>query len=393
MYRCGQSPHTKEEDQPMPDVSSIAPAEVRTWIVFDVHKNSLVAGVLPAAGGAPEVTRLENTERAVRRFVDRLGGRDGLAVAYEAGPCGYDLFRLLSGMGVACDVIAPSLVPVRAGDRVKTDRRDAKRLVRLYRAGELSFVEPPSPAHEGLRDLVRCRDDLRRARTAARHRVQKALLRHGHIYREGKKAWTKRHAAWLHRQRLADPLADRALAHMRSQLAAIDAQLAALDHELEQVATSEPWCDPVRWLQSFRGIGALTALGLIAEIGDFRRFAHPRELMSYLGLTPTEYSSGDQQHRGHITKTGNRHARRLLVEAAWHYRHPPRRASRRETFVSPQVAARAWSAQVRLHHRHRSLTEHGKRSTVANVAVARELCGFVWAAMTDQPLREEELAA
>ncbi|MDQ3320398.1 MAG: IS110 family transposase [Actinomycetota bacterium] len=380
----------------MPDVSSIAPAEVDQWIVFDVHKNSLVAGVLPAAGGSPEVTRLENTERAVRRFLGRFGDPGALAVAYEAGPCGYELFRLLSGMGVACDVIAPSLVPVRAGDRVKTDRRDAKRLVRLYRAGELFFVEVPSPAHEGLRDLVRARDDLRGARTAARHRVVKALLRHGHVYREGRHAWTRRHAAWLSRQHLADPLAHRALCHTRSHLAAIDAQIAAIDSELEAVASSEPWCDPVRWLRSFRGIGLVTALGLLAEIGDFRRFSHPRELMSYLGLTPSEYSSGDQQHRGHITKMGNRHARRLLVEAAWHYRHPPRHSARAralEPHVPDVVRSRAWQAQVRLNQRHRTLIGHGKRSTVANVAVARELCGFLWAAMTHQPLREETLAA
>lgn len=380
----------------MPDVSSTAPVDVDRWIVFDVHKNSLVAGVLPPAGGAATVTRVENTERAVRRFVDRLGDPQLLAVAYEAGPCGYDLFRLLTRIGVACDVIAPSLVPVRAGDRVKTDRRDAKKLVRLYRAGELSFVEPPSPEQEGLRDLVRCREDLRRGRTAARHRVAKALLRHGHIYREGKKAWTKQHQAWLRRQRLDDPLAQRALEHMLSHLAAVDAQLGAIEHELEQVATAEPWCDPVRWLASFRGIGLLTALGLIAEIGDFRRFAHPRELMSYLGLTPSEYSSGDQQHRGHITKCGNHHARLLLVEAAWHYQHAPRLSARARALAphTPSaVTTRAWQAQVRLHHRHRTLTGHGKRSTVANVAVARELCGFLWAAMTHQPLREEALAA
>jgi transposase len=380
----------------MPDVSSNATADVKTWIVFDVHKNSLVAGVLSASGGTPQVTRLENTEKAVRRFVSRQGDPAGLAIAYEAGPCGYDLYRLLKRIGVACDVIAPSLTPVRAGDRVKTDRRDAKRLVRLYRAGELYFVCPPSPAHEGLRDLVRARDDLRRARTAARHQISKALLRHGHIYREGKHAWTKRHSAWLDRQTLAEPLAHSALSHMRAHLAAIDAQLAALDHELERVATTEPWCDPVSWLRSFRGIGVLTALGLLAEIGDFRRFGQPRELMSYLGLTPSEYSSGDQQHRGHITKTGNRHARRLLVEAAWHYRHPPRRRERDcafESDVPTAVATRAWQAQVRLHHRHRTLIGHGKLSTVANVALARELCGFLWAAMTNQPLREETLAA
>jgi transposase len=380
----------------MPDVSSIAPARVDRWVVFDVHKNSLVAGVLPATGGTPEVIRVENTERAVRRFVAKLGDPGALAVAYEAGPCGYDLYRLLSGMGVACDVIALSLVPVRAGDRVKTDRRDAKKLVRLYRASELSFVEPPSPAQEGLRDLVRARDDLRRARTSARHQVAKQLLRHGHIYREGKKAWTRQHDVWLRRQQLADRLAQRALCHMLSHLDALDAQLAAIELELEQVAHAEPWCDPVRWLCSFRGIGTLTALGLCAEIGDFRRFSHPRELMSYLGLTPSEYSSGDQQHRGHITKCGNRHARRLLIETAWHYQHAPRLSARARA-LSPQVptavTTRAWQAQVRLNHRHRTLTANGKRSTVANVAVARELCGFLWAAMTHQPLKEEELAA
>jgi transposase len=376
----------------VPDVSSVAPEVVRKFVVFDVHKNSLVAGALPASGGAPEVERIENTERAVRRFVKRHGGPDGLAVAYEAGPGGFALYRLLSELGVACDIIAPSLVPIRAGDRVKTDRRDAKKLVRLYRAGELVFVRPPSVEQEGLRDLVRCRDDVGRARTAARHQVAKQLLRHGRVFREGKKSWTLRHRAWVRRQRLDDPLAQRALEHALAHLDSLDAQLAAIDSELEQIAGQAPWCDPVRWLIAFRGIGTRTALGLLAEIGDWRRFATARELMSYLGLTPSEYSSGDQQHRGHITKCGNEHARRLLIEAAWHYRHRPRRA-RTGPDVPPDVSARAWRAQVRLHHRHRSLTSHGKRSTVATVAVARELAGFLWAAMTSQPLREEAAAA
>ena len=223
----------------------------------------------------------------------------------------------------------------------------------------------------------------------------KALLRHGHIYRDGK-AWTIRHRSWVAAQRLEDPLADAALAHMRAHLAALDGQIAAVDHQLEQVATTEPWVDPVRWLCCFRGISARTALGLLAEIGDFRRFAQPRELMSYLGLTPSEYSSGEQQHRGHITKTGNRHARRLLIEAAWHYRHHPRTSARAASLaghVPPEVSAHAWQAQVRLHHRHRVLAEHGKRSTVANVAVARELSGFIWATMTRVPLREQETTA
>jgi len=376
----------------MPDVSSVAPAAARKFVVFDVHKNSLVAGVLPPSGGGPEVERIENTARAVRRFLGRLGGPEGLAVAYEAGPGGFALLRLLTGLGVACDVVAPSLVPVRAGDRVKTDRRDAKKLVRLYRAGELVFVRPPSVEQEGLRDLVRCREDLRRARTAVRHQLAKQLLRHGRIFREGKKSWTLRHRAWVRRQRLDDPLSQRALEHALAHLDSLDAQLAAIDAELERIARTEPWCDPVRRLCAFRGISTRTALALLAEIGDWKRFGHPRELMSYLGLTPSEYSSGDQQHRGHITTCGNEHARRLLIEAAWHYRHRPRRA-RTGPDLPPAVAARAWRAQVRLHHRHRSLTAHGKRTTVATVAVARELCGFLWAAMTHQPLRDEEVAA
>jgi transposase len=384
------------EDQPMPDVSSTAPADVRLWVALDVHKHSIVAATLPPAGGKSEVQRIENTERAIRRLVDRLGGPGGLAVAYEAGPCGYDLLRLLGRLGVACDVIAPSLVPVRAGDRVKTDRRDAKKLVRLFRAGELSFVAPPTPEQEGLRDLVRCFDDLRCARTAARHRVAKQLLRHGRIFTEGKKSWTRRHIAWVRRQRLEDPNAHRALEHMLCHLDVLDTQLAALEHELATIAGSDPWRDPVAWLCSFRGIGIRTALGLVAEIGDFRRFGSARELMSFLGLTVAEYSSGDRQHRGHLTKTGNRHARRLLIEAAWHYRHPPRRPARPAALtehVPDTVTTRAWQAQTRLHHRHRHLTTNGKRSPVATAAVARELAGFLWAAMTHQPLRQEITAA
>jgi transposase len=372
----------------MPDVSSTAPTDVRLWVALDVHKLSIVAATLPVSGGEPDLHRIETTERAVRRFIDRLGGAEGLAVCYEAGPGGFDLLRLLSGMGVACDVVAPSLVPVRAGDRVKTDRRDAKKLVRLFRAGELTFVSPPTPQTEGLRELMRCRDDLRCARTAARHRVAKQLLRHGRIYREGKKAWTKTHRAWVARQRLEDEFAQAALAQMLIHLEGLDRQIDALDRDLEQIADDQPWRERVAALCAFRGIATRTALGLIAEIGDFKRFAHPRELASYLGITPSEYSSGEQQHRGHITKAGNRHARRLLVEAAWHYRHRPCRPVR-----GPQPSERAWQAQIRLHRRWTHLTMHGKRSTVANVAVARELVAFLWAAMTDQPQRGEVSAA
>jgi transposase len=368
----------------MPDVISTAPADVRLWVALDVHKLSIVAAVLPPAGGRPEVTRIETTEKAIRRFIKSLGGRDGLAVCYEAGPGGFALWRLLFAMGVACDVIAPSLVPVRVGDRVKTDRRDAKKLAVLFRGGLLRFVQPPTPETEGLRDLLRCRDDIRCARTAARHRVAKQLLRHGRIFREGKKAWTLTHRAWVNRQQLDDPLAHEALSQMLTHLDSLDRQLATLDAQLEHVARQDRWAWHVEKLRAFRGIATLTALGLIAEIGDFARFSHPRELASWLGITPSEYSSGDQQHRGHITKSGNRHARRLLTEAAWHYRHPPRRPA-----SGPDPSDRAWQAQIRLFQRHRHLTQQGKRSTVVTVAVARELAGFLWAEMTDQPARED----
>jgi transposase len=361
---------------------------VRGWVAIDQHKFSIVAAVLPPDGGKPEVSRIETTERAIRRFIAKQGGPEGLSVCYEAGPGGFALWRLLTSMGVACDVVAPSLIPVRKGDRVKTDRRDAKKLVALYRAGLLRFVHPPTAELEGLRDLLRARDDLRCARMAARNRVLKQVLRHGRIFREGKTAWTKLHRAWLARQRLEDPFAQEALEQLLIHLDGIERQLATLDARLAQIAAGERWSGQVQILTRFRGISTLTALGLIAEIGDFARFSHPRELAAWLGITPSEYSSGPQQHRGHITLAGNRHARRLLIEAAWHYRHAPRRAA-----SGPEVDERAWQAQVRLHHRHRHLTQHGKRPTVANVAVARELVGFLWAAMTDQPLRSTDTAA
>ena len=367
----------------MPDVTpSLHPGEVRRWAAIDQHKFSIVAAVLPPDGGKPEVCRIETTEKAVRRFIDRLGGPAGLAVCYEAGPGGFALWRLLTKIGVACDVVAPSLVPVRAGDRVKTDRRDAKKLVGLYRAGLLRFVHPPTEELEGLRDLMRARDDVRCARMAARNRVLKQLLRHGRIFREGKTAWTLKHRAWVARQRLDDPLAHEALEQLLIHLDGIERQLDTLDARLAEIAGSERWAGQVAILTRFRGISTLTALGLIVEIGDFARFSHPRELAAWLGITPSEYSSGDQQHRGHITKAGNRHARRLLIEAAWHYRHAPRRPA-----TGPPPDERAWQAQVRLHHRSRHLLEHGKRTTLVNVAIARELVGFLWAAMTDQPLR------
>jgi transposase len=275
------------------------------------------------------------------------------------------------------------LIPVRAGDRVKTDRRDAKRLVALYRGAQLSYVAPPTPETEGLRDLMRCRDDLRRARTAARHGSQSNCCATAESI-ETAASSGPRCTGPGSPQRLDDDLAQAALQQMLIHLDGLDRQLDALDRDLEQVAQGERWAASVEILTRFRGIATRTALGLIAEIGDFTRFSHPRELCAWLGIVPSKYSSGAQRHRGHITKTGNNHARRLLIEAAWSYRYLPRRPRQ-----GPEPDARAWQAQIRLHRRYRHLTEHGKRSTVAIVAVARELAGFLWAATTNQPLLRE----
>ena len=228
--------------------ASIAPADVRLWVSLDVHNFSIGAATLPPAGGTPQVSRIETTERAIRRFIDRLGGPQGLAVCCEAGPGGFALWRLLTRIGVACDVVAPSLVAVRAGDRVKTDRRDAKKLVALHRAGLLRYVHPPTAETEGLRDLLRCRDDLRCARTAARQRVLKQLLRHGRIFRDGKTSFSLKHRRWINAQRLDDPFAQLALEQLLIHLDGIERQLDALDAGLEQIAQSERWGEQVKIL-------------------------------------------------------------------------------------------------------------------------------------------------
>jgi transposase len=304
----------------MPDVTPcLHPGEVRRWMSFDQHKFSIVAAVLPPDGGKPEVCRIETTERAIRRFIDKLGGPAGLSVCYEAGPGGFALWRLLTRLGVACDVVAPSLIPVRAGDR--SQDRPARREEARGPVPRRDVAVRASPDRRARRGSAIC--CARVMICAARGwrlatGVLKQLLRHGRIFREGKTAWTKLHRAWLARQRLDDPLAQEALEQLLIHVDGIERQLATLDARLAEIAGSERWGGQVGILTRFRGIATITALGLIAEIGDFARFSHPRELAAWLGITPSEYSSGDQQHRGHITLAGNRHARRLLIEAAWH---------------------------------------------------------------------------
>jgi len=355
-----------------------------THVALDDSKNSIVAGILRPQATEPELRQIANEPKHLRRFFARLQREGPLASCYEAGPSGYDLYRQLTALGVPCQVMAPALTPRKPGERIKTNRRDAAKLVRLFRAGELTPIRVPDEAQEAVRDLLRCREDLQEDLLRWRHRLLKFLARHGRVYREGRN-WTQRHWTWLRSQRLADPVLARTFQEYLFTVEQLLARRAELEREIEAIAQQEPYREPVGWLRCFRGFDTLGALTVLVEIGDFQRFQSPRKLMAYLGLVPSEASTGDRERRGSITKAGNTHARRVLVEASWHYRHPPRigpALARRSQGQPTAVLAQAWKAQQRLHRRYRHLVGHGKRPPVAVVAIARELVGFLWAALT-----------
>jgi len=358
--------------------------EDTTYVALDDSKRKIVAGILRPGAMDPEVREIANDPGEVGRLFRRLR-RDGPVVAcYEAGVSGYALHRQLTQLEVPCQVVAPSLTPRRPGERIKTDSRDAKKLVRLFRAGELTPVHVPDEAEEGVRDLVRCREAVRREVIRWRHRVLKLLFRHGRGYVGGKN-WTQAHWRWIRSQRFDQAPLQRAFEATLFALEQAMARQAELERELAALAADAPYREPVGRLRCFRGIDTLSAMVLLAEIVDFRRFGRAREFMAYLGAVPSEYSSGDAHRRGALTKAGNQHARRILIEAAWHYRHRPAlvgRLRRRSEGQPPEARHHAWRAQQRLHRRYRHLLRQGKRPPVAVVAVARELAGFIWAAMT-----------
>jgi transposase len=295
------------------------------------------------------------------------------------------LQRALQTDGVACEVIAPALIPRRPGDRIKTDRRDAGHLAVLYRAGALTAVHVPTEQEEAARDLLRCREDIRADLLRARHRLSKFLLRHGRRFTGTKKAWSRRHEAWLRAQTWAIAALDQThQAYLRAVDEAV-ARLRAVERDLQALLTLEPLRARVERLRCFRGIDDLTALTIAAELGDAHRFPSAPSTMAFVGLVPSEHSSGTKRARGAITKTGNAHLRRVLVEAAWHYRHHPfvgQALHRRQRGAPEAVTRRAWAAQQRLYQRYRLLAGRGKPKQHIVTAVARELTGFVWAALT-----------
>jgi transposase len=351
-----------------------------TWVGLDVHARSTEAAAIDVVSGEL-VRRRFGGVAAVVEWLTTLS--QPLHACYEAGPTGFALYRAAAAAGVRVDVVAPTKTPRAAGDRVKTDRKDAELLARLLMAGALTSVAVPPPAVEAARDLARAREQLRRDLMRCRHRVSKLLLRHGRVFERDAGTWTQAHRRWLATQRFEHSASE--LAYLDA-LAAVDglaARKAALDQRLSQLALEREWWPTVARLRCFRGIDTLSALVLALEVHDWHRFARPTQLAAWLGLTPSLAQSGESAAQGPITKTGSAYARRILVEAAKHCRRAPRigaTLANRQTGQPDHVLQIAWRAQHRLHRLDRRLRARGKPDNVVTVALARELACFLWAA-------------
>jgi transposase len=363
--------------------------DIKFFVGLDVHKDTIAVAVAVAEVGRAPARLVANTAHDVGKLIKllkRYGDPGEVHMVYEAGPTGYGLQRELSRRGYQCQVIAPSLIPKRAGDRVKTDRRDCLRLAELSRAGELRAIWIPDPADEAIRDLARAREDAVNARTQARHQLKSFLLRHEVRYPR-RTSWSKLYYRWLATLNFVRSESQTAFTEYWQAITSADERVKRLTDALVHSIAGWRFEAIVMALKALRGIDDISAIGLIAEIGDIGRFAHPRQLMAYLGLVPSEHSSGERVRRGSITKTGNAHARRLLTEAAWSYRFKPRigyQAQRRAENLPQAIRDLAWKAQLRLSARFARLRARGVQINKVCVAVARELAGFVWAIASAQ---------
>jgi transposase len=355
------------------------------FIGLDVHAETIAVAAAEPAGEVRSLGVIPNRSESIRKLVKKLGPIKRLRVCYEAGPTGYVVYWQLTALGVKCEVVAPTLVPVKAGDRVKTDRRDALKLARSHRSGDLTPVWVPDAAHEALRDLLRAREAAKKDYLVARNRLGKFLLRQGRRPPKGITRWTQKHMEWIKRDvhfELAaqeDTLLDylSQVEHQRDRIQRLER---ALDEAVECVP--DTMREAIAALQALRGIARLSAATIVAEVGRLSRFATPRQLMGYSGAVSSEHSSGPRTRRGAITKAGNAHLRRIVGEAAFAYRHRPRigvKLRKRQEGLSEQVKAIAWKAQQRLYHRYRHLAGKGKVRQKIVTAVTRELLGFIWA--------------
>ena len=354
------------------------------FVGLDVHAASIAVAVAEPTGEVRGMGTIPNEPESIQKLMRRLGPAEQLRVCYEAGPCGYTLYWQLTRAGISCVVIAPTLIPVKAGDRVKTDRRDAEKLARSFRSGDLTPVWVPDAAHEALRDLVRAREAAKKDQLRARHRLQKFLLRHGQRPPAGTTAWTEQYRRWLGTVRFDAPAQEATRADYVAEVEHVRERIGRLDRALDEAVEATPAAmrAVIDALQALRGIAKLTAVTIVAEVGRLSRFEGPRQLMGYSGAVASEHSSGPRVRRGAITKTGNAHLRRIVVEAAWSYRHRPAigpTLRQRQAGQSAEVTAIAWKAQERLHGRYRRLLARGKVKQQVVTAIARELLGFIWA--------------
>lgn len=357
--------------------------EFSKYVGLDVHKETIAVSVAESNGGEVRyLGEIVNTPEALDKLVRQLRkGEATLSFCYEAGPCGYGMYRQLTDLGWDCQVVAPSLIPKKAGDRVKTDRRDSLMLARLHRAGELTAVWVPDDEQEALRDLTRAREDMKHLQRQAKQRLLAFLLRHGKRY-DGKSRWTQAHYRWLETVKLGQPVQQIVFQEYVDTIKAMDKRVVTFDTQIESAAEKSVFWPVIEGLMALRGVNLLTATTIVAEIGNMKRFASAPQLMAYLGVVPSEHSSGGSKSRGGITKTGNGHVRRVLVEAAWTYRHAARKTAtlqRRAEKAPAAVQDIAWRAQKRLCGRYKLLEGRGKLKVQVCTAIARELAGFIWA--------------
>jgi len=354
------------------------------FLGLDVHAETIAVAIAEADGEVRSLGTIANRAESIRKLVKKLGSVEQLKACYEAGPTGYILYWQMAELGVACEVIAPTLVPMKAGDRVKTDRRDAERLARSYRSGDLTAVWVPDEGSEALRDLVRAREAAKQDQLRARHRLAKFLLRMGQRPAAGMKAWTAPYMAWVRQVHFTQVAREATLLDYLHEVDHMGERVRRLEQAItEAVKLASPQVrEVVKGLQALRGIAEISAVTIVAELGNIARFETPRQLMGYSGAVPTEDSSGQRTRRGSITKTGNAHLRRIIVEAAWSYRYRPAigpRLRKRQEGVSEEIKEIAWKAQVRLSKRYARLAAAGKDQRKIITAVGRELLGFIWA--------------
>lgn len=360
-------------------------ARVRSFVGLDVHAETIAVAVAELDGDVRSLGTIPNREQSIRKLVAKLGGIGTWRACYEAGPTGYTLYWQLTRLGVECMVIAPTLVPMKAGDRVKTDRRDAERLAKSFRAGELTPVWVPDAAHEALRDLVRAREAAKRDQLRARHRLGKFLLRQGRRPEDKLRAWSQSYLDWIRREVKFEQFAQRAtLEDYLEEVDHLGQRIVRLEKAIDEAIEGAPAMMKavVGALQALRGVAKMTAVTIVAEVGQLSRFPTARQLMGYSGAVASEHSSGERTSRGGITKTGNAHLRRVLVEAAWCQRYKPtltRRLRERQEGLSSEIQEIAAKARHRLSARYRRLLARGKSKQQVVTAIARELLGFVWA--------------